>query len=102
MKRGFFHWSIVVFPSLRRRQTTWILDPGSGAVITRRRDLVIAVTSRARTLAGMEIEAVPEPSDDERAALLEALRPAAGSAPAAYSSEWRRAALREAADADEP
>jgi hypothetical protein len=50
----------------------------------------------------MEIEAVPEPSDDERAALLEALRPADGGEPAAYASEWRRAALREAAEADEP
>ena len=52
--------------------------------------------------ARMEIEAVPEPSQDERAALLEALRAVDGSMPAAYASEWRRAALRDAADADEP
>lgn len=62
---------------------------------------MIAVTSRARTLPGVEIDAVPEPSDAERAALLEALGPAEGSEPAAYASEWRGAALREAADAFE-
>lgn len=44
---------------------------------------------------------MPEPSEDERAALLEALRPAEGSEPAAYASEWRRAAFNEAADAVE-
>lgn len=51
--------------------------------------------------AGMEIEVVPEPSDDERAALLEAFRPA-GEPPAASRSEWRRAGLREGVEPDEP
>ena len=45
---------------------------------------------------------MPEPSDDERTALLEALRSTEGSVPAAYASEWRRAAFSDAADADEP
>ena len=49
----------------------------------------------------MEIEVAPEPSDDERAALLEALG-SADDGPAGSESEWRRAALREGAETDEP
>jgi hypothetical protein len=61
---------------------------------------VTAVTNAAYA-AGMEIEVVPEPSDDERAALLEALR-RADDPPAASGSEWLRAALREGVEPDEP
>ena len=62
--------------------------------------MVTGVTSSTYA-ARMEIEVVPEPSDDERAALLEALR-VADDPPAASRSEWRRAALREGVEADEP
>jgi hypothetical protein len=44
---------------------------------------------------------VPEPSDDERAAILEALRSVEG-APAGSGSEWRRAALHEGTEGEEP
>jgi hypothetical protein len=49
----------------------------------------------------MEIQVEPEPSEAERAALLEALE-APAEAPSAYGSEWRRAALTEATETDEP
>jgi hypothetical protein len=62
--------------------------------------MVTRVTS-ATYAAAMEIDVVPEPSDDERAALLEALRPA-DDPPAASRSEWRRAALREGVEQEEP
>jgi hypothetical protein len=50
--------------------------------------------------AGVEIEVVPEPGDDERAALEEALR--LGEDTPAAQSEWRRAALHEGVEASEP
>ena len=49
----------------------------------------------------MEIHVDPEPTEAERAALLEALAEPA-EAPSVYGSEWRRAALAEAAETDEP
>jgi hypothetical protein len=49
----------------------------------------------------MEIVVQPEPSDEERAALLEALAAAAHASPAT-PSEWRRAALLESTEAGEP
>ena len=45
----------------------------------------------------MELEITPEPSEDERRAILEALR-ALQAAPAAYESRWRAAALAELGD----
>ncbi|HXH87100.1 MAG TPA: hypothetical protein VNI55_00635 [Gaiellaceae bacterium] len=48
----------------------------------------------------MEIEVTPTPSDDERAAILEALR-LAGASPEAVSP-WRLAALEAAADDLDP
>jgi hypothetical protein len=42
----------------------------------------------------VEVEIFPEPSDEERAAILEALA-RAEAAPAAYRSPWRAAALAE-------
>ena len=50
---------------------------------------------------GVEIAVEPEPDDEERAALLEALA-AAEDPPVAGASEWRRVALREAVEAGEP
>ena len=49
----------------------------------------------------MEFVVDPEPTDEVRAALTEVLA-AAERAPGPYESEWRRAALREPAEADEP
>ena len=49
----------------------------------------------------MEIDVQPEPSDEERAALIEALAGAA-EGQAAAESEWRRAALLEATEPSEP
>jgi hypothetical protein len=48
----------------------------------------------------VQIDVQPEPSEEERAALLEALAGAA-EGPAA-ESEWRRAALLEATEPGEP
>ena len=47
----------------------------------------------------MEAVIAPQPPDDDRRALLEAL---AAAEPDSYDSEWRRAALREGTEADEP
>ena len=47
----------------------------------------------------MDAVIAPEPPEDERQALLEALRTAE---PDPYESDWRRAALREGTEADEP
>jgi hypothetical protein len=50
----------------------------------------------------MELEITPEPSDVEREAIEAALRRllAGTTLPAAYSSAWRQAGLREAVQAD--
>jgi hypothetical protein len=45
----------------------------------------------------VKVEITPEPSEDERRAILEALRPKQA-APAAYESRWRAAALVELGD----
>jgi hypothetical protein len=50
----------------------------------------------------VEIEVQPEPTDEERAALLEALAGPAAVATASLDGEWRRVALLEATGADEP
>ncbi len=47
----------------------------------------------------MDAVIAPEPPEDERQALLEALRAAE---PDPYEGAWRREALREGAEADEP
>ncbi len=47
----------------------------------------------------MEAVVVPEPSDSERRALLEALREAE---PDPYDSPWRLEALREGTEPEEP
>jgi hypothetical protein len=49
----------------------------------------------------VQIDVQPEPTEEERAALVEALA-AAGGAPAATESEWRRAARLEATESGEP
>jgi hypothetical protein len=45
-----------------------------------------------------EMTVHPEPSDEERGAILAALRPPAADLPAPYRSGWRLAALAEVAD----
>ncbi len=49
----------------------------------------------------MDVEITPEPGADEREAIEAALRRliARGTLPAAYTSAWRKAGLREAVDA---
>ncbi len=56
--------------------------------------------STVQRLPRVELEVRPQPSEDELAALREALQPGAG-LPSAYESPWRQAALREAADVGE-
>jgi len=48
----------------------------------------------------MRIEIRPEPEDHVRSALVEALEAAV--APPEYESPWRRAALHEAVETDDP
>jgi hypothetical protein len=48
----------------------------------------------------VDVEILPEPTDDERRAILAALRAADERSP--YTSAWRLAALRDGALAEEP
>jgi hypothetical protein len=49
----------------------------------------------------MELEIRPEPTDEERRAILAALTDDAPAEPDAYGSRWRRAALEEGVGEDE-
>jgi hypothetical protein len=60
-----------------------------------------APAPRTFTLAGVELEIRPEPSDEERAAITAALAAAEDDLPAAATSRWRAAGLREATGRDE-
>jgi hypothetical protein len=48
----------------------------------------------------MDVEVRPEPTDDERQAILAALDPTRTDQPAADNSSWRRAALDEAVEGE--
>jgi hypothetical protein len=73
------------------------LAPCSG--ITRWRDLSWPLPQGDAYAARVEIAVQPEPTDEERAALLEVV---ARSDPQAGESAWRQAALLEATESDEP
>ena len=64
--------------------------------MTRRMPIWSALRPRTFTLAPVELEIRPEPSDDERAAIEAALEAAADDRPEAQTSRWRAAGLREA------
>ena len=62
--------------------------------------LTSALVPRTFTLVRVELEIRPEPSDEERAAIEAALE-AAVERPAAETSRWRAAGLREATGRDD-
>jgi hypothetical protein len=63
-----------------------------------------ARTAVSFTLAPVELEIRPDPDDADRAAIEAAVEAAdlAEQGPAAYASPWRRAALREVVEEDDP